>query len=256
MLTNQQIRSFKENGVLRLPGFFTAEEVASWREQVVKFYRVPQNYLEWKTAIQDHCSTGFKLKPDPTPKGHAKMRELYRCFHNEIEWTGENELVARRPEFDAEWLGARTPHLDYPLYAPIRTLANSVFYVNDVSPQGGPFMYWKGSHTAAWNYFRHHPADYMAKGDRSQGQVFELLTNQMKTQAVPFYGKAGDLLIWHSLLLHSPAVNRSYEARLAIIGRWGAPLQADEWRFDFSGDMWESWKLQARSEHQLASETA
>jgi ectoine hydroxylase-related dioxygenase (phytanoyl-CoA dioxygenase family) len=104
-------------------------------------------------------------------------------------------------------------------------------------------MYWKGSHKVAWEHFRKTPKDYMAQGELSQGQVFEILTNTMETEAVPFSGKAGDLLIWHSLTLHSASVNISNEARLAIFGRWGSAIESNESHFNFSEGIWDKWNL-------------
>lgn len=241
MLSEKQISSFKNDGVLLIKNFFSKEEIEAWREEVHHYYHYPKTDLDWKNAIMKYPGSHFSLQNDADPSSHIKMKALYNCFHDEIKWIGESKIVARRPEMGAEWLGARTPHLDFPVYANIRTLANSVFYLNDTTETGGPFMYWKGSHITAWNYFKKNPKDYMAKGDLSQGQIFEKLTKMMDSEAVAFYGEAGDLLIWHSLLLHSPAVNLSHQARLAIIGRWGTQINEHESRFNFEKSIWENW---------------
>ncbi|OUS14603.1 hypothetical protein A9Q93_07485 [Nonlabens dokdonensis] len=243
MLSKDQIQYFMENGVLILRNFFSDDEVSTWRNQALNHHKNPKTSEEWKYAIMNCPSSEFHLKNDAHPAIHKKMNALYQCFNDQIEWTGENELVARRPEIDAEWLGARTPHLDFPVYDKIRTLANSVFYLNDVTPKGGPLMYWEKSHKVAWDYFKENPSHYMAQGDLSQGQIFEILTESMDSDPIPFYGKAGDLLIWHSLTLHSPSVNLSHDARLAIIGRWGATIKDEELRFDFSKNIWDKWHL-------------
>lgn len=243
MLTKEQIESFKNDGVLIIRDFFSSEEIQSWKEEVYEFHQNPKNDKDWKKAIMESTSSAFRLSDEPTPLVHPKLKKLYDCFNQEVSWIGDNELVARWPEMDAEWLGARTPHLDYPVYDQIRTLANVVFYLNDVAPTGAPLMYWKGSHKVAWDYFKRTPDDYMAQGDLSQGQVFEILTNSMETEPIPFTGKAGDLLIWHSLTLHSASVNVSNEARLAIIGRWGSLIEANEPHFNFSEEIWDKWDL-------------
>jgi ectoine hydroxylase-related dioxygenase (phytanoyl-CoA dioxygenase family) len=169
------------------------------------------------------------------------MMRLFSCLNRATDWAGNNELVVRSPEIDAEWLGPRTPHLDFPVYDRLCTLANSIFYLQDVSEFGAPFMYWPGSHKAAWDYFKKNPKDYMAQGDLSQDQVFKKITDSMPNKAIVFDGKAGDLMIWNSLLLHSASVNKSHSARIAIIGRWGNTISSNENNFDFDSDMWQSW---------------
>ncbi|AGC78202.1 phytanoyl-CoA dioxygenase PhyH [Nonlabens dokdonensis] len=243
MLTKEQIESFKEDGVLILRNFFPKQEMNTWRNEAHDYHKNPLTSEDWKNAIMNYSGNTFNFKNDAHPAFHNKMKDLYQCFNDQIEWNGENELVARWPEIDAEWLGARTPHLDFPVYDRIRTLANSVFYLNDVTIKGAPLMYWKKSHKVAWEYFKKHPSHYMAQGELSQGQIFEILTDAMDSEPIPFYGKAGDLMIWHSLILHSPSVNLSHDARLAVIGRWGATIKEDEFRFDFSKDIWDKWNL-------------
>lgn len=247
MLSEKQIESFKKDGVLILRNFFSRKEIKIWNDEVHQYYKNPKTSSDWKNSIMKYPSSSFSFNNEPSPSIDSKMKSLYHCFHNKIKWHGDSELVARRPELDAEWLGARTPHLDFPLYAKIRTLANSVFYLNNTSPKGGAFMYWKSSHKIAWEYFKKYPKDYMAKGDLSQGQIFEKLTGLMDDNPIAFHGEAGDLLIWHSLLLHSPSVNLSNKARLAVIGRWGKPIEENELRFDFSKNIWDKWKFECKN---------
>jgi hypothetical protein len=243
MLTKEQIESFKKDGVLIIRDFFSPEEISTWKEEVHEYHQNPKSHEDWQNEIIKSSSTSFKLDDEPTPVTHPKLKKLYECLYQETNWQGDNELVARWPEIDAEWLGARTPHLDFPVYAQIRALVNLVFYLNDVTPTGAPFMYWNESHKVAWDHFRNTPKDYMAQGELSQGQVFEILANTMETEPIAFSGKAGDLLLWHSLTLHSASVNISNEARLAIFGRWGSAIESNESHFNFSEGIWDKWNL-------------
>ena len=244
MLNNEQIQAFKRDGVLILKQFFSSEEILQWKGQVLEHFKQPNTPEKWRSALLNTHTTSFYLDADPTPMQHPKLQQLYACFNADIEWQGENELVARGPEINAEWLGARAPHLDYPVYAPLRTLANSLFYLNDVSEFGAPFMYWPGSHHIAWDYYVKNPHDYMTQGDLSQDQVFKRITDLMPEQPVAFSAEAGDLMIWHSLMLHSPSVNKSHSPRIAIIGRWGQQLLSQEERFNFNESKWQHWHFQ------------
>jgi len=243
MLNKQQIETFKNDGILILENFFSEEEVVAWRKQALAYHDNPVTDDDWRAAIRKVNSNAFKLIDEPTPYTHPKMQALYESLAASIIWDGENELVARAPEMHREWLGARTPHLDFPVYDSIRTLVNSVFYLADVNPYGGPFMYWPGSHLDSWEYFKESPKDYMSQGDLSQDQIFERITHRASREVQSFSGKAGDLMLWHSLILHSASVNKSNSARLAVIGRWGNMLKNGETRFDFNKSIWDEWKF-------------
>lgn len=240
MLTTEQIETFKRDGVLILRGFFAPDTLAGWRDEVRRYFGHPATGDEWRSALTRHKADSFYLRQDPTPLEHPALREVYACLHATADWHGENELVVRPASEVAPWLGPRAPHIDFPVHAPLRTLANNVIYLTDVRERGGAFMYWPGSHHAAWDYFRRNPADYLSRGERSQDQTFALLRQELDTEPVEFVGEAGDLLIWHSLLFHSASVNKRDETRLALFGRWGVLLHGEPF-YDFDRDMWTYW---------------
>jgi hypothetical protein len=240
MLTREQIESFKRDGILVLPKFFPTEEIDSWRGAVVAHFGTPVTAAEWRDALRTRRSSDFRLNPDPAPASHAAMAAAYCALHGAIQWAGDSELIIRGGEEQAPWLGARAPHLDFPIYAPIRTLANSVFYLSKVEERGGAFMFWPASHRVAWDYFHEYPDDYLAQGPRAQDEVFERIRARLTSSPVEFIGSAGDLMIWHSLILHSASVNTRPDARLAVFGRWGKML-SDEPVYDFNRDMWNYW---------------
>jgi hypothetical protein len=220
-----------------LPGLYEPEEVAAWLLQVETYFGTPKSPEEWQKALRTSRSNTFRLTNDPTPRSHPALAGVYASFHSSAEWTGDNELVTRAGNDPAPWLGARAPHLDFPVYAPLRTLINSVTYLSRVDTRGGAFMYWPGSHRIAWDYFRRNPNDYLSQGERSQDQIFELLTREMEREPVEFTGNRGDVLIWHPFLLHSGSINKREETRLAIFGRWGVPVE-EQPIYDFSREMW------------------
>jgi hypothetical protein len=242
MLTNDQIETFKQDGILILRGFYSREEAFSWREEILDYFGRPESPDAWRTALTTHKADSFYLRSDPTPCTHPALAKVYASLHATAQWSGENELVVRPGNEGAAWLGARAPHLDFPIYAPLRTLANNVTYLSDVRERGGAFMYWPGSHHVAWQYFRRNPHDYLSQGERSQDQTFAILKGEMSSDPVEFVGSAGDVLIWHSLIFHSASVNKREESRLAIFGRWGIAL-GDDPIYDFNTDMWAYWNL-------------
>jgi hypothetical protein len=244
MLTREQIDTFRRDGVLVLRGLFSAGEIAEWRNEVFDYFERPGSPDDWRTALTVHKSDDFRLRREPTPHGHPALRSVYESLHAVAQWTGENELLVRPGHEPVPWLGARAPHLDFPLAAPVRTLANNVIYLSDVRERGGAFMYWPGSHRVAWNYFRRNPDDYLSRGQRSQDQTFAILRREIENEPVEFLGAAGDVLVWHSLTFHSASVNTRIEPRIAIFGRWGVHL-GDEPIYDFDASMWSYWDFEA-----------
>lgn len=251
MLTDTQIADFQRDGVLHLRGVFTDGEVAAWRRQVLDHFGHPADSDDWHAALRTTPQSGFRLDPPPSPASHPRLRAIYAALHRSAAWTGETELLVRPPWEQANWLGARAPHLDFPVATAIRTLANNVLYLADVEPYGGPFMYWPGSHRIAWSYFAETPEDYLAQGTRSQDQVFERILASMTGQPVQFVGAAGDLLIWHALLLHSASVNVTSRPRIAIFGRWGTAL-VNETVYDFHADPWSYWDFASTAAQDVA----
>jgi len=240
MLSSAQIEIFNRDGVIALPGFFSRTEVDRWREQVLQHFGRPDGGDAWRVALGSTITRNFRLDPDPTPDAHAGLARIYASLYPACQWAGHNELIVRAGDDPAEWRGAHGPHLDIPIYAPIKTLANYVIYLSTVGPRGGAFMYWPGSHRIAWQYFREFPADYLARGAHTYQQAFLRILERVPSQPVEVLGEAGDLLIWHSLTLHSASTNKHSGERVAVFGRWG--VQSDlVYRHDFSTDIWQDW---------------
>lgn len=244
MLSRQQIESFKRDGFLLFRGLIPSTQASAWREEVMDYFGRPQSPDAWRQALQTYKADSFYLRNDPTPLSHGALRAIYADLHASAHWHGENELVMRPGNEASPWLGARAPHLDFPVYAPLRTLANSVLYLSDVEERGGAFMYWPGSHRVAWDYFRRNPGDYLSQGSRSQDQTFAILRQEVPGEPIEFTGAAGDVMIWHSLLLHSASVNTRAATRYAIFGRWGVPLNGEP-IYDFEADIWSYWAFNA-----------
>lgn len=251
MLTSRQIDDFKRDGILILRGFFPDEDAARWRREVSDYFEAPTDGDSWRAALRIHKSDSFHLSDDPTPRSHPGLAALYGSLHAGGQWDGANELVMRAASEQARWLGARAPHLDFPLYTSVRTLANNVIYLSDVGEQGGAFMYWPGSHRIAWDYFRRNPLDYFSRGERGQDATFGLLSREMICEPIEFTGRAGDLLIWHSLTLHSGSVNKSEQTRYALVCRWGID-RGTEPIYDFDQDMWRYWDFAPVREYEEA----
>jgi hypothetical protein len=243
MLDTAQIEMFKRDGAIVFRAFFLPGEVESWRQQVLQYFGRPEGGEAWRSALRSHTVSNFRLMPDPTPDSHEALSRIYAALYSTPNWAGHNELIVRAGDEIAEWRGPHGPHIDIPIYAPLKTLANSVIYLSTVEQRGGAFMYWPGSHRIAWEYFRQFPEDYMARGERSHQQIFNRLVERMQSEPVEFVGGPGDLLICHSLTLHSASINKQSAERMALFGRWGVLSELPE-RHDFNADLWNSWRFE------------
>lgn len=232
MLTPDQLLSFHRDGFLTLRGFLGAQQAGEIREAVEAHFGRPADGDGWRRALLGR-SINFRPPGEPAPDPGSRLARLFDCLAPNEKWDGGNELCVRPASEVSGLRGPRAPHLDFPFAAPIVLLVNSMLYVTPVRPAGAAFMYWPGSHHASWRYFRRIPEDYLARGTRGQDAVFRLLTEEIETKPVEFVGEAGDLLVWHPLLLHSASVNHSAITRIAIIGRWGRAVnEPPMYRFD------------------------
>lgn len=241
MLTPEQLQQFKDDGVLVLHDFFSPQEIDRWRCEVECFYEHPDSYEGWRKALDEYAPGKFKCKEMPTPVNHLKLSMLLHFFNKDVKWEGTQEFIPKKPNITGDWLGANTPHLDFPVNPPMRFLINTTFYLDNMMPYNAPFMYWKGSHKIAWDYFRQKPEEYGTGTYLQQQQTFKNITDLMQKDPIAFTGRSGDLLIWNPFLLHSPSANISYNPRFAFIGRWGTKVHSHELYSVFSGDMWRSW---------------
>lgn len=241
MLSVKQVKTFKRDGVLILPGFFSQEEIACVVDKIHRYFKTPIGAEGWRAAICRTPASNFGSHHLLSPLTSKRMSALYRSLHQEITWVGMDDLVIRPGGQSAG--GVRGPaHLDFPVAHPIRTLANNVVYYTDVSRGGGEFIYWPGSHYLAWDYFSEHPHDYLAQGELSQDQIFEKIYRRLPMSPAHFVGKRGDLLIWHSLLMHAGSYSALPQTRIATIGRWGIQVQGKN-LYNFAMDMWKYWEF-------------
>jgi hypothetical protein len=242
MLSSEQLETFERDGALILRGFYTPSEVAAWQEQVLDYFGRPTDPETWRTALATYKGDSFQPVPDLSPELHPKLRQVYDALYPTREWTGRTRLIVRTGNDPAEWRGPRLPHIDIPYNAPVRTLVNSVTYLSEVQPRGAAFIYWPGSHRVAWDYYSQFPEDFMAEGERSYNQVYQRITDRMTTEPVELIGSPGDVLILHSLTLHSASINKREATRIAIFGLWGVETDLER-RHDFSQPMWRGWRF-------------
>lgn len=245
MLSIQQLDDFKRTGVLVLRNFFSSEEVAQWREEIFNYFDVySDTSADWEIALKKHSGNNFRLLNAPTPASHSKLSAVFSQLNADITWEGYNQLLIRSPDPSAAWLGARAPHIDFPVGQSYLPLVNTFIYLSNINSHGGAFMYWPGSHITGWRHFKDTPLDYLSRGTRSQDQTFADIKNKLTGEPVEFLGRSGDILLWHHLLFHSASVNTREVARIALVGRFGTVRSSEGEVHDFANDIWHHWRFQ------------
>ncbi|MFB6135853.1 MAG: phytanoyl-CoA dioxygenase family protein [Halobacteriaceae archaeon] len=121
----------------------------------------------------------------------------------------------------------------------------AVVYFDDVSPRGGGFTVWPGSHWVAADYFRDHAlntpglgGDLPAIDDDGDWDSSRSLRDQLRSRSLA--GDAGTVVLWHNKLVHTAGVNQSDAVRMAGITRMSREDQ-DEIREDAKDKPFEYW---------------
>jgi ectoine hydroxylase-related dioxygenase (phytanoyl-CoA dioxygenase family) len=205
------------------------EDRAFWEENgyVIIHDAVPQENV---TAVIDAIWDFLEVdRNDPAawysaPVSRAGMLEMY---HHQALWNNRQspkvyQAFADIWETDELWVSfdranmnppARQPDWDYQgMYHwdidtsqdPIPFMVQGVLYLADTPADGGGFQCTPGMHKRFSEWVKTQPAD---RNPRLPDPT------DLEIKTIP--GKAGDLLIWHSMLPHGNSRNRSTTPRLA-----------------------------------------
>jgi ectoine hydroxylase-related dioxygenase (phytanoyl-CoA dioxygenase family) len=209
VLTPTERAFWEENGYVIIHNAVPQENIAAAIDAIWDFLEVDRNHPEeWYKA----------------PVSKAGMLELY---HHQALWNNRQEPKVYQAfadiwQTDELWVSfdranmnppARQPDWDYQgMYHwdidttldPIPFMVQGVLYLADTPADGGGFHCTPGMHKRFYEWVKTQPTDrhpYLPD------------STDLEIKTIP--GKAGDLLIWHSLLPHGNSRNRSRKPRLA-----------------------------------------
>jgi hypothetical protein len=250
-LSAAQLGQFKRDGLLELPGFFSAAQVAAWKRQMdehmVALQRehgaggppgIPLHGIEPPVASATWPThpTDFPLFfMQPHPGDTDALRGL-------IEQVGGPDMREGRPQRGAAWYGDvrgvfpepagtewRPPphaagHIDG--YGGANSwrggfLLGATFYLNDVPSKAGCLCVWPRSHAAVHRYFQAHEGSidgrYICDPDWVDGGWGKMYAHDDEVLPMrEFAAKAGTLLLWHGWMVHGASPNCGSEPRLAV----------------------------------------
>eukprot|EP00928_Gymnodinium_smaydae_P039982 TRINITY_DN27199_c0_g2_i1.p1 TRINITY_DN27199_c0_g2~~TRINITY_DN27199_c0_g2_i1.p1 ORF type:complete len:382 (-),score=29.76 TRINITY_DN27199_c0_g2_i1:227-1372(-) len=249
-LSHRELSFFQDTGFLVKPGLLSSDSVqelldATWNEiergvtplGVVDRLR-PETWLDpqwgtteptlpdvtWSTRGGPRAPI-WHVRGDPRLKLHGMGADpvMRRVVLNSTALLGVARLLLGRPLKAA----LRTRGV-YPIFPSSRGITelrahsdegaqqlNFAVYLDEVSPRGGGFTVYPGSHREL--YFAHEEdSNWSPRGD-ALGEAEDLCMRSIAPLEIP--GKAGDVIFWHGRLLHSPGVHLNQDRiRFAVFG--------------------------------------
>jgi phytanoyl-CoA hydroxylase len=219
-LTKQERASWEERGFLVLRSFFSDEEIEPVNEQIARLW-------ENRAGVEDPITVDYLL--NTTRAGHGLLRDApedardapYK-LNNLYQWSPEVRALSCNARLAAvltdlldgpplafntlnfERGSQQGDHFDtYFMPAPVtnKMLATWIA-LEDIEPVTGPLRYYPGSHLVAPYRFSHGfiwSAD--AEMPAAESYNDDAIRSRFATET--FVPRKGDVLIWHSQLLHA-----------------------------------------------------
>lgn len=232
-----------------------AENLKDWRENGFVIFKnaVPASLIEkawddyeksWedRPALQTN-TPGLGVQPLKNLPERSEMPKTFRFldFHNISEASAQimmNERVIRflNYAFEDEVVAMQTltfeygtqqkSHMDFPYvhtHKPAQ-LAASWVACEDVKEDSGPLFYYPGSHRLCPKY-DFGGGNLLAHGDGPHIRAFEdyvkTKCEELGMKAVSFFPQKGDVLIWHSALVHGGGARSNIDAtRKSIVSHF------------------------------------
>ena len=247
VLTAEQIQSFKDHGYLIVPGLIEPAYIDAWRRCFWDHLGgTPDDPESWRNKPFE--AEGFKIQPEHAMfNRHPKMQAIVSQLGGGNFIGGDQGApLIHWPSKRDVWSPTRWGHVDaYPpaFWWPFMLAATT--YAYDVEPMGGGFQYWPDSHHTTHQHFLKHP--HMIDGQFSREPGFEWSEENDFTNIAPlppreFTGTAGDVIFWHSFLVHTGSANIRQSPRLGVFSRWQHRDQ-DAIKYEVPANLWKYWAV-------------
>ncbi|GJE58647.1 phytanoyl-CoA dioxygenase family protein [Methylobacterium trifolii] len=219
-LDRAQKRFWDDNGYLILPGFFDAETVAAVNAEVANVVTDRTAYPKVTADIIAGDLAGRRMKiadvPDRAFSGPIKINDLFMDSEVVTACTLSDRITRVLKELlDGDPLicnslnfiyGSGQPaHYDSWFMPPIAKDRMAVVSIclDQYTDENGPLFVYPGSHKIAPYVFPHGGIAALGS-DLGPANAYVADTTR-EIEPVYFYGRPGDVLIWHSQLLHGGA---------------------------------------------------
>lgn len=198
---------WNDDGVLMLPGFFSAEQMRPYREEWIGAHW-PEMH-DWEDLSGEQVG-GW---PDATP--YMRFPELRRLVCNRELSTAIGGLIHEIPGVHLNLTGwvttERDWHQDTYLNPPHVGDQYAAIWValDDIDADSGPFQFVPGSHR--WpvvtqlrigQYLNINDPQWPKRSEAFLTPLFEREIKERDAEVVSYLPKRGDVLVWHGRLLH------------------------------------------------------
>ena len=189
-LTDEQIAAFRRDGYLMVSGAVDAAALAAMRRQLDDWIEESRGHAEnWGETLGG--SPRFDLEV-----GHATEAPRLRRINNPAD-----SRVGLHQDF------SYTPHTN-------DDIVTALLLLDDMTVENGPLRVAPGTHREGQKSLWHDGV--------FTGQVADDVAAEMEDRLVTLTGKAGDVCLMHTNLLHGSAPNGSDERRTLFISVYAA----------------------------------
>lgn len=241
MISEQDVRRYREDGFIVVPNVLSAEEVAELRhvtDTFVENARAVGEHNEIYDLEPGHSAEEPRVRRIKTPHAHHPAFDAVMRHPRILEIL--QRLIAPSIRFDTSKLNLKSAgygaavewHQDWAFYPHTNDdLAAVGVMMDDCALENGPLLCIPGSHKGPVH-------DHHAEGVFC-GAIDPTTTDIDFNAAVPCTGPAGSISIHHARTIHGSALNTSSRARRLLLFQYRA---ADAWPLVGSGQPdWDAW---------------
>jgi hypothetical protein len=208
LLTPEDRAFWEENGYVVIHNAVPQANLDAVIEDIWRFLGVDRNDPEsWyrspisKAGMLEMYQTQSLWNNRQYPRVYQAFADIWNTERLWVSFDRANMNPPARPDWDYQGM----VHWDIDTSLdPVPFMVQGVLYLEDTSADQGGFQCVAGFHNRFAEWVKTQPADRNPRQPALDG---------LEVKTIP--GKAGDLLIWHSLLPHGNSRNRSNKPRLA-----------------------------------------
>ena len=234
LLTTDQISFYREQGYLRIPGVFSAEETLAMREELDWMIREWANIGvgwtgPWRKAImniEDEAKSKLIAMHDLQYYSDVWMKAVTKknlAMMMSQLLAGENEPEGAPVEFHHSTMHVKPPETGHP-FPMHQDLAfydhqdgryvDVLVHLNDTCHANGEIRFAAGSHK---NGPLHHITSYVDESGKTVSCTPHLPWNQLPLEeTMPVPAKAGDIVIFNIYTVHGSYMNTTSEMRRLV----------------------------------------
>jgi len=201
VFTPDEISFWEENGYIVLHDAVPQENCGVAVKAICRFLHMDLNDPgTWYGRAQGH-SIWIPLLHHPALDANRHSARIQRAFaqlwgRTDL-WVTTDQSGMNPPERDGWKFPGPDLHWDVSLALPIPFGTQGVLYLADVAPDQGAFSCVPGFHRKIGDWLERLPAGHNPRQE------------DLRKEAIPIAGKAGDMVIWHHALPHGSSPNRA-----------------------------------------------